>query len=159
MRKLSILVLLPLLVLFACKGKESSSNEFKPVSEEECKEIQGKLEAALSTKFDMTSEKSSDYPKGSVCLLEAKGTGVNFEMMKTSDTIQKTIGWESDIQYAADGPTGTQSSLKKDKKVLVYNVGWEEASDAKCPDDKPISDCEIPPEKQNYTVTVSIGTL
>lgn len=163
MKKVYFIILLGVLFSAGCKkaeepSAEGNSTDYKPVAEEECQAIATKLEGALKTKFSLTAEKSTELYPGKACYLKAEGNGTNFDIIKTPESISKTVGWESDISFAADGPTGTSSSLKNGNKLLTYAVNWE-APAGKCPDDRPISDCELKPEEQNYTIEIWLGQL
>jgi hypothetical protein len=149
-----------LMIITACKGNETpEKGSYSPLSKEECQTVQANLEKTFNTKFEFAESKSRDDLKGKGCLIEGKGTGVNFSS-DVESKIQDIIGWtEQDGNFAALGPTGSQLGLKNGNKLAIYLVKWEPASDVKCPDDKPISECEIEPSKQDYTVEVWMGLL
>jgi hypothetical protein len=64
-------------------------------------------------------------------------------------------GWQEEISYAADGPTGTASGFRKGDGLCLLNVGWKPTEDAHCPTDQPISACELAPEQQLYTIVLN----
>ena len=47
--------------------------------------------------------------------------------------------------------------LKYEDKRINYFVNWVEYPDVKCPNDRPIGDCDIKLEKQIYTIGIWIG--
>lgn len=169
-KKNTVLLLFLLSAAFSCKDSKKTSADtekqpdpaskeesvYRPVSKEECQNIQAKLEKALNTKFQITLEKASDFPKGSGCYLEAQGTGVHFDMGKTPEAVEKAIAWETDNRYAAGGPKAIQGGLRNRKKVIVYGVNLKEPLDAGC-SGRPDENCITKPEKQIYTVSAWIG--
>jgi hypothetical protein len=160
MKKVYLVFLVILTIISACKGNDTpEKGSYSPLTKEECQTVQANLEKTFSIKFDFSESKSYDNVKGKGCLLEAKGTGVNFSS-DTESKIQGIIGWtEQDANFAAGGANGTQIGLKNGNKLAIYSVNWEPASDVKCPDDKPIYECEVEPSKQNYKVVVWMGLL
>jgi hypothetical protein len=160
MKKVYLVLLMILTIISACKGNDTpEKGSYSPLSKEECQTVQAKLETSFNVKFELSDSKSYDNLKGNGCSLEAKGTGLNF----TSDTdtkVKSIIGWtEEDFNFAGGGANGSQAGLKNGNKLAIYSVNWEPASDVKCPDDRPISDCEIEPAKQDYIVKIWMGLL
>jgi hypothetical protein len=98
---------------------------------------------------------------GSGCLLTATGTGEHFgSFLDTAaklNTMFTNLGWIEDQAYLADGPTGTATAHRKDSMLAMVAAGWSPAPDVECPQDQPISGCEVPPTKQLFTITVRIG--
>lgn len=160
MKKVYLIFFMILTIISACKGNDTpEKGSYSPLTKEECQTVQANLEKTFGIKFDFSESKSYDNVKGKGCSIEAKGTGMNFSS-DTEGKIQSIIGWnEQDANFAAGGATGIQIGLKNENKLAIYSVNWEPASDVKCPDDKPISECEIEPNKQNYTVSVWMGLL
>jgi Tol biopolymer transport system component len=66
-------------------------------------------------------------------------------------------GWAADPLLVADGPTGTAAGYRKDDQVCWASAKWQPDDSANCPEDKPISECEVTPEQQIYTVTLNCG--
>lgn len=114
------------------------------------------LQAALSDALDHEFTKQ----EGSACTLVATGTGEDFgNFVDVAQTIRELFegeGWTEDESTLADGPTGTAVNYFKETTVAAVNVGWEPADDADCPDDQPISDCELEPSQQNFTITIDL---
>jgi hypothetical protein len=114
------------------------------------------LQAALSDALDHEFTKQ----EGTACTLVATGTGEDFgNFVDVAQTIRELFeaeGWTEDESTLADGPTGTAVNYFKETTVAAVNVGWEPADDADCPDDQPISDCELEPSQQNFTITIDL---
>jgi hypothetical protein len=103
-----------------------------------------------------------DYTTGKAgkgCQATATGTGLNFENLAVvADNLRgmlETRGWQEDSMYAADGPTGTATGFRKGDGLCLLNVGWEPSQDANCPQDQPISACQLAPEQQLYTIVLN----
>ena len=110
------------IVGLALGGLSAQTATYTPLSPEDCKSIQANLEKAIKTKFKMTASKAHSMVEGKLCYLEAKGKQAIINLDTTSGKIKSTMGWEEDGNFAADGPDGTQSGLKKDKKLLIYEI-------------------------------------
>jgi hypothetical protein len=90
------------------------------------------------------------------------GTGVDFESFSAvAATLRQILsdqGWTEDSQYQADGPTGTAFGVRQDNALALASVSWEPSPDANCPKDEPISNCQLTPEQQLYTITLNLAT-
>jgi hypothetical protein len=60
--------------------------------------------------------------------------------------VLQSTGWTPDPGYVADSPTGTAFAVRRDNEL---------APEANCPQDHPISDCQVTPEQMNYTIRVN----
>lgn len=101
----------------------------------------------------------TDYARagsGVGCLIEATGTGADFESpWKIADDLRAVLDaqdWFEDILYLADGPTGTAAGFWRDDHLCLLSAGWQPEDEADCPADQPISECELEPEQQWYTI-------
>jgi hypothetical protein len=47
--------------------------------------------------------------------------------------------------------------MRKDDMLALASVEMEPAPEANCPQDRPISECELTPEQMNYTITVTFA--
>lgn len=65
-------------------------------------------------------------------------------------------GWVADPQYAADGPTGTQSVYEKGEDAVVVAAGVAPKDPTACPSDQIIGDCLESLEPQEILVQGSI---
>lgn len=95
---------------------------------------------------------------GTGCQAAASGTGLDFEMDVAYNAVRElfeTQGWRADINYDAGGPTGMLGGYRQDSALCLWLVEWRLAEDATCPDDQPISMCELAPEQKLYTVAVN----
>ncbi len=96
---------------------------------------------------------------GTACELSAQGTGKDFQsvdvVMGALLLIFDSHGWTADGQYDADGPTGMGRGFRQGDLLAIASVGWKPSPDANCPKDQPISACQLTPEQQLYTVSIS----
>lgn len=97
--------------------------------------------------------------KGVGCLIQVGGTGVDFsnhgEVFMQLKNMLITMGWTPDPKYDGGGPTGTLGAFRRDMGLILVEVGWEPSEDADCPQDQPISACNLEPEQQIYTIKLS----
>jgi hypothetical protein len=93
--------------------------------------------------------------------LTATGTGEDFgtfvDVAGKLNIVLSELGWREDQSYLADGPTGTATGFRKDAMLALVAVEWKPAPDVLCPQDQPISACDVVPIKQLFTITVNIG--
>nr|MBN1228320.1 hypothetical protein [Anaerolineae bacterium] len=96
---------------------------------------------------------------GTGCQILVTGTGVDFsghmDVFEQLDVLLQQIGWTPDMTYRADGPTGTAGGYRRDSGLLLLTVMWEPAEEANCPQDQPISACNLDPDQMLYTITLS----
>jgi Tol biopolymer transport system component len=111
------------------------------------------------------SEEPLDDPvtnaKGTGCQATVTGTGVQFEspatVVNALGSMLEDQGWTVDPTLVADGPTGTAAGYRKGDQICMAAAIWEPDKSANCPEDQPISACQVKPEQQNYTVTLNCG--
>jgi hypothetical protein len=135
---------------------------YEPLPPEACYE----LGQALMNTLHMTvtqAEASLEDPLGGMvgtgCRSMAAGTGVDFEgQVAVSSDVKQMLeerGWDEDLLYAADGPTGTAAALRQGDDVCLLSVDWAPSEAADCPPDQPISACDLDPEQQLYIVSLN----
>ncbi len=114
------------------------------------------LQTALSEQLGHELTKQD----GTACTLVAIGTGEDFgnfvDVAQSIRGVFEAEGWTEDEAAIADGPTGTATSYFKDTTVAAVNVNWEPADEANCPTDQPISECDIEPSQQNFTISIEL---
>ena len=114
------------------------------------------LQAALSEQLGHELTKQ----EGAACTLVATGTGEDFgSFVDVAQTIREVFeaeGWAEEEAAIADGPTGTATRYFKDTTVAAVSAGWEPADEANCPADQPISDCDVEPSQQNFTISIEL---
>jgi dipeptidase D len=98
---------------------------------------------------------------GTGCQATITGTGVQFEspaavVSVLADMLEEQ-GWTADPMFVADGPTGTAAGYRKGDQICLAAAMWAPDESANCPTGQPISACELTPEQQNYTVTLTCG--
>jgi hypothetical protein len=142
---------------------QKSAPAFQPLPAEACAELQEAMEEVLAVDVTMEEAHFEDIiggMTGSGCLLSAKGTGRNFpsfiEVAQDLSAMMVERGWVEDTRYIADGPTGTATAFRLDNQLALLSVGWDPAPGA-CPEDQPISACELAPEQQLYSITLQVA--
>jgi hypothetical protein len=137
----------------------AATGAYVPIPADACAALQADAETALGVAFTMGEAPFFDYLSqegGSGCQLTATGTGADFsDPMAAVEALKGAfVGWEEDMQYAAGGPTGAGIGMTRDAALLLVLAEWTPDPAANCPNDQPISACELTPEQQFYTVTV-----
>jgi hypothetical protein len=94
---------------------------------------------------------------GKGCVLTAMATGMKFSDPASvrSVLVNGFLGWNEQINYQADGPTGASTAMTRDMGLLLIVVEWIPSPDANCPADQPISACNLTPEQKLYTIQIS----
>lgn len=136
--------------------------DFQPLSATACSDLADAMAQTLGVD-PMTEEAPfEDYisrKTGRGCQITAGGTGLDFESFQSVFEELKAMltaqGWQEDMMYQADGPTGTGTGFHKEQGLCLLTVGWEPSEDAECPTDKPIYECELTPEQQIYTIVLN----
>ncbi len=137
----------------------------EPLAEEVCN---GQAQAMSHTLDDLVptvTEEPLDDPvtgaTGTGCQATITGTGVQFEspaaVVNALGSMLAEQGWIADPMFVADGPTGTAAGYRQSDQVCLAAAMWAPDESANCPDDQPISACEVAPEQQLYTVTLNCG--
>ncbi len=96
---------------------------------------------------------------GTGCQATATGTGEQFAspdaVVSTLADMLEAQGWQEDPMLAAGGPTGIGAGFRQGNQVCMAGAIWHPDASANCPDDQPISTCEVTPAQQLYTVTLN----
>lgn len=143
----------------------SADMTIQPLPEEVCN---GQAQAMSHTLDDLAptqSEETLDDPvsgaSGTGCQAMITGTGTQFEspwaVVTELGGMLEEQGWTADPMLVADGPTGTAMGYRKDDQICWAGAMWTPDASADCPEDQPISECELTPEQQIYTVTLNCG--
>jgi len=128
----------------------------------------GQAQAMSHTLQDLVptqSEEPLDDPitgaTGIGCQAAVTGTGLQFEsppaVVSALGSMLEDQGWTADPMFVADGPTGTAAGYRKGDQICLAAAMWAPDESANCPEDQPISACQVTPEQQNYTVTLNCG--
>lgn len=144
-------------------AEESTSAETTPDATSDAMPIESvdasqcdALQAALSEQLGHELVKQ----EGTACTLVATGTGEDFgNFVDVAQSIREVFeaeGWTEDEAAIADGPTGTATSYFKDTTVAAVRVNWEPSDEVDCPTDQPISECDIEPSQQNFTISIEL---
>ena len=142
-----------------------ATTAIQPLSMEVC---DGQAQAMSHTLDDLIPTQSeellNDYANnawGTGCQTTITGTGAQFE---SPDAVVIELGgmleeqsWTADPMLVADGPTGTVQGYRNGNQICWASAGWQPDAATSCPADEPISACDVPPEHQDYTVTLNCG--
>jgi putative hemolysin len=66
-------------------------------------------------------------------------------------------GWMADPMLAAGGPNAIDQGYRKGDQICWAGAGWKADESANCPQDQPVSACQVTPAQQNYTITLNSG--
>jgi len=143
----------------------AAGSTIQPLVTEVCN---GQAQAISHTLNDLIPTQSNeplDDPvtnaKGTGCQATVTGTGVQFESpaaaVNALSGMLQDEGWTVDPMLIADGPTGTAAGYRKGDQICIAAALWEPDDSAICPQDQPISACQLKPEQQIYTVTLNCG--
>lgn len=140
---------------------QTSSPRYQPLPPATCNQLRQEMSKVLNVKVAIKRTPFQDFingGRGTSCQLTATGNGQNFKevdhvLRKLSAMLTKQ-GWRNAPNYVADGPTGVARGFRKGNSLAVLNIEWEPSADANCPNDQPISDCELSPEQQLYLITL-----
>jgi len=144
------------------RGECVPGGAYQPLDPASCSDLADAVSKTTGVKAETEQTAFDDYvanETGDGCQATAAGTGVDFEsfpaIASALSEMLKARGWEEDMQYSVDGPTGTGTAYRLENGLCLLHVGWEPSEDADCPSDQPISACELAPEQQLITVTLN----
>jgi Tol biopolymer transport system component/putative hemolysin len=137
----------------------------QPLSEEVCNGQAQTMSHTLNDLIPTQSEEPLDDPvtgaSGTGCQATITGTGAQFEsptaVVNALGSMLEEQGWTADPMLVADSPTGTAKGYHKHDQICWASAMWIPDASANCPEDQPISACEVTPEQQNYSVTLNCG--
>jgi putative hemolysin len=136
--------------------------EYQPPDSTVCSDLSKSMVQTLGVAVTTEEAPFHDYiggKAGTGCQMTAVGTGLDFEdFWSVAEALRERLGsqgWQADFMYASDGPTGTGNGFRKDNALCLFSVGWEPSEDANCPQNQPISACELSPEQQLYSIVLN----
>jgi Tol biopolymer transport system component/putative hemolysin len=98
---------------------------------------------------------------GTGCQATVKGTGEEFKdpdsVVKTLGAMLETEGYKADPMLIANGPTGEDQGYRNGDQICWAGAQWWPDASANCPQDQPVSACQVTPQQQDYTVTLNCG--
>ncbi|NPV86600.1 MAG: DUF333 domain-containing protein [Anaerolineae bacterium] len=137
---------------------------YVPLDREVCQALSLKLAEKLGVPTTVAEAPFVDYvtqKAGQGCQISASGGGdVLGQLPFVHQSVREVLGsegWEEDIQYAADGVTGTASGFRKGESLCLVNVSWQFVKGTEC-GDQASTPCEISPDQQKITVVVDCAT-
>lgn len=137
----------------------------QPLTMEVCDGMAQAMSHFLNDLIPTVTEEALNDPSnglgGTGCQSTITGSGADFESPTAVVGVLAGMlaeqGWTQDVMLLADGPTGTSQGFRKDGQICLAGANWSPAESANCPDDQPISACQLTPEQQLYTVTLNCG--
>ena len=128
-----------------------------------CQGLGRQMELALGVGVTVTDPSPfTDFVTGEQadgCQALATGTEVAFGGLAEAITAVQSIftgqNWQADINYSASGPTGELGGYRLNDAFCLWSIEWTPAADADCPDDQPISACQLAPEQKLYTAVLT----
>ena len=139
------------------------SGAFTPVPEEFCADVQARVEDALgvaTSHVNVPFTEPVSGEEGTACAIEAHGTGENFtspaDVISALGGVLTQMGWQEDVNYQAEGPTRGATAFRQGDRAAFLLAQWKPSEDTDCPEDQPISACDLKPEQKLYTVTVHL---
>jgi len=136
-----------------------SAGGLKPLDSAACGDLVKAMGQTLGVKVAMGEAPFQDYVTGQAgtgCQAMVAGAGWDFvAVTKSLWAMLAAQGWQEDTMYAADGPTGAAGGFRQGDGLCLLAVEWKPSPDAKCPSDKPISDCQLKPEQQLYSISLN----
>ncbi|MGD2079144.1 MAG: beta-Ala-His dipeptidase, partial [Chloroflexota bacterium] len=119
------------------------------------------LDVLEVTQGDAPLDDSVTGAAGTGCQATVTGTGADFDSPDAAVSALAGMlaeqGWTEDPMLASGGPTGMGVGYRKGQQICLAAAMWLPDKSANCPDDQPISACDVAPEQQNYTVTLNCG--
>lgn len=142
-----------------------SGASIQPLTMEVCDGMAQAMSHFLNDMIPTVTEEALNDPSnglsGTGCQATITGTGADFEsptaVVGVLAGMLEEQGWTQDVMLLADGPTGTSQGFRKDNQICLAGAHWSPAESANCPDDQPISACQLTPEQQLYMVTLNCG--
>lgn len=121
----------------------------------DCAAIGAAAEKAVGVKFTQSNAAFHDggQSSGIGCVLTASATGAQWDNPQVPiDLLIPTLSdWVNEGEIAG-GPTGMVFGFFKGDQWLQVSSDWQPAADANCPQDQPISACDLKPEQKLYTL-------
>jgi putative hemolysin len=119
------------------------------------------LDDLVPTQSEAPLEDFITGAKGTGCQATITGSGAQFEspdaVVKSLGSLLAEQGWTEDVMLASGGPTGAGAGYRKGEQLCYASAMWKPDDSANCPQDQPISACQVTPEQQIYTVTLTCG--
>ena len=151
----SPLVVAMVTTLFGSMGA-TAAQEWESLPDAQCR----RASAALNERLRIASEVgSAAFSSGAVagrsCRISWSGDGLQVE--GASEVVDAVVaglrGWEGDLAFDADGPTGMSRGFRKGGNLVVVSVEWAPPV-GRCAEDAPISDCGLTATERIWTVTI-----
>jgi putative hemolysin len=144
------------------RGECIPGGSYQPLDSNDCAELARAMAKTVGVKVVTEEAAFEDYLTGQSgvgCQVTATGTGGDFQSPQAVATalgeMLEALGMREDVQYAADGPTGTARAFRKENRLCLMQVGWNPSKDADCPQDQPVTACDLTPEQQAYTIVLN----
>ena len=147
----------------SCINSNWAEGNYMVPSSDLCQMLEGIAQETLGIPFVMNMNDSFidniAGESGSGCTILAQVTADQLVTQNgvIEDLKNAFMGWNEDINYMADGPTGSATALRRDMALMLLSATWEPAAGIDCPDDQPIGACDLSPAEKVYTIEIQIG--
>ena len=132
----------------------------QPLSDAECTTIADTMAETLGVPvttgqgmMNVTTE------SGYCCWALATGTGQQFKspeaVVASLGDMLAAMGFMPDPQLTATGATGSYQGYRKGSEVCWAQATWWPSPAANCPAGQLLSDCDVPPAQQDYSVKLN----
>lgn len=151
----SALLIAVMTILFVSMGA-AAAQEWEPLPEPECRQISAALDEHLRIASEVGSANFSfGDVAGRSCRISWSGEGLEVNgPSEVVDTVAAGLpGWEGDLAFDADGPTGMSRAFRKGNDLVVVYAEWA-PPEGRCAEDAPIGGCDLPAPERIWTVTV-----
>jgi len=149
------------------EAPQETGGVWSPLDAAACDAVRAAVADALDAADDAVTVAEAPFQDimtgegGTGCQIRVTGTGADFDnfvrVAGDVKTVLQSLGWSEDPSYLADGPTGTAFGMRQGDWLGLVSVGWEPVAAGLCPQDQPISDCELQPEQQIYTIELNLA--
>lgn len=157
----------PALTFTPTPVKVQPRGSFLPYPADSCEALRAGFEATLGAPVLIENTPFTDRVtggNGNACRVHATGTGATYIMaggpFTTLLSQLGSQGWtEDNYNYGAAGPTGMATGFRKGGAIGILTVVWHPSEDANCPDDQPISACNLSPQQKLYDITFDVADM
>lgn len=140
---------------------EQPAGAFTPLPAEACESLRALAAETLGAEATLSEVPFTDIVgggSGSGCQVTVTGTGADFgtflEVAQRLSAALSEAGWTEEPAYLADGPTGTATGFRQGNQLVLLSVGWQPGPAVSCPANEPIAACNVPPDQQQFTITL-----
>lgn len=131
---------------------------YRPIDPAECQVIHDNAVAALNTRMGITEKSLDEFAafgvRGGACMIRAKGTGAQFDLVNTLAKIEAAVnaGWTPADKYRMDSEISVARGYTKGNATLIIGISWDPVPEANCP--LPFTSCQLTPEQKIFKIVL-----